>query len=280
MTLPPLSRSIETFPADVPSAWKASYSILSSDFGASTGLANGTIKPLFSADNLQLRERRLVVTLSPTTQSGFNALSPAPVMCGGYAVSKPAGFTMLGTLQQKVNIGLLIKATGYSQQTLLCDLRSGVYRIPPATNVSVGLLLSRESGGLVSIGSTIAASLVDSTDGPVIRPTQSFPVQCPAGPDEMTFYLNPMARWIDCHAQCLEFGAATAPIVMLYNPLGSEGYQPSIFRDYVNQTWFPSGDPVELFPSSDNTVVTPNAYALRVLGTAGADVVVRQFLEW
>jgi len=276
----PVVRAINTFPDDVPSSWKGSYSVLSSDFGASTGLANGTIKPLFSADNMQFRERRLSISLSPLTQSGQNALSSAPVMCGAYAATKPASFTMLATLQQKVNIGLLIRATGYAQHTLLCDLRSGIYRIPPSTSVSVGLLLSRESGGLVSIGASVSAALVDSLEGPVIRPTQSFPVQCGAGPDEMTFYLNPLARWIDCHAQCLEFGDAAAPIVMLYNPLGSEGYQPSILRDYVNQTWFPSGGPVEIFPSSDSTVIQPQAYALRVLGTAGTDVVVRQYLEW
>jgi len=264
-----------------PSSWNGLYTVVSADFPTGA-LANGVLTPLFSAINMELRERRLVVTMNPLGGGVKDAQSPPPLTCGAFGDSVPGTFTLRASLSRRANVGLKIKCYGNYEQTLLCDLRPGVYRVPPSTSVEVSLLLSRVptgAGSLSAAGLQIAAQLMDTDVGPIIRPTQTQGFAFPAGPDEISFFLNPLSRWVDVHARCATFGVAGAPILSAYPSGALDAWAPSVLRDYANQTWFPTGDPVEIYPCSDDTSAIPASYAIQTLGGAGEGVF-RQYLEW
>jgi len=269
----------ETFAKDTPSTWKGSTVISGSNVPSTgTGLQHANVIKLFSAQDLEYRERRLALAFSGAafsnaTASGY-ALNAPSTRAGFYFVTNPPpNVTPMGSAG-RFNLGL--RMTCYpSRLVLLCDAKSGVYRVPPSTEISVDLIVSRPStSNFISPFSVDANLTDDGSNDQVIRPTQSAMFSI-LGAQAFDFYLNPLTRWLDTHANVPTFGIAANPVLTL-SP--NTGFGASILRDYVNNAWFPTGDPVEVFGTSASASGDPQEYHFS--NTDTCDCVITQFLEW
>lgn len=273
------------FRPDTPPAWKGSAVVTSANVPASVGLGNANVIPLFGANATEQRERRLILGITvPSLVAGPGFASASRLRCGHYYFSAGAGVSEGGSFGSiggtaNANIGLRITVQGYVRQVLQCDFAPGIFRVPPSTDVKVEAIVSRVALGGAFNTLQLFAELVDSCEGPVSRPIESalysVPVNTVPGDGQISVYLNPYARWFDIQASAT-FGLATSPVIT------ADGfYGPSIKRDYINNTWFPTGEPVDLGGATASTNTTDRPY-YRVTNesTLAKTIVVSQFLEW
>jgi len=94
-----------------------------------------------------------------------------------------------------------------------------------------------------------------------------------------TVWLNTLTRWVDLQADSFgsdPIGSASAPIVTAASLVG-----PTIYKNYVSQTWFPSSEPVDIGGGVGNSCdANPGSYTLESTGTAQTYATFTQFLEW
>lgn len=283
-----VTRTIASYPKETPNTWKGALNVEESLFPSSLTLNNAVFRTFLSASDLELRERRLIVSVLPSRAPTISGAQPifSGTRVGSYldGVSTQKNF---GSLGRQYNLGIRITCSGYTQSVLQCDAKQGTYRIPPCTSISVAAVLSRVTdpadAGVYSPVS-IRAELSDSCDGPVVRPTETVALQF-ATNTNCAVLLNPFCRWIDFSAGDSDIGTATAPILTAYPdnqvlPLLT-GLGPGLRRNYVDLTWFPSGEPIDLGGGvgvfSDYGQA---AYRISHTGTGTAYTQFVQYLEW
>lgn len=281
-------RVTQDYGRDTPSTWKGTLLLPESAFPTTNLLQNANVLPIISTSELELRERRLIVSVlqsvSPAIAGSQQGMPGTRV--GSYFTSLPGSAVVLGSLGRRYNLGLRISCKGYASSVMQCDAKQGVYRIPPSTEVNVEAVLSRCNTNGTYSPVQVRVELSDSCDGPVTRPTET--VSLNLEPATLAIVeLNPRVRWIDLIAAGESFlGSATAPIMqgMPYNPLASPDLGtlgPMIERNYVDKTWFPSGEPVDL--GAGGSCFADNGrgnYQFTNAGTGDAYTQFIQYLEW
>lgn len=269
----------EVYRPDTPPAWKGSAIIGSTNVPATLGLDNANVVSILGINASEQRERRLILGINvPTLLVGPGYSSANRLRCGSYTFGAGAGVAQIGSYVN-ANVGLRMTCTGYTRSTLQCDYAPGIYRIPPCTDVKIEAVISRVVAGGAFTNIQLFAEIVDSCEGPVCRPMEgtvlTVPVNTVPGDGVFSMYLNPYCRWFDFHASAT-FGLATSPVFTAV----ATGYGPSIKRDYINNTWFPSGEPVDLGSLSIGVSTSRPFYTITNESTASKTLQVTQFLEW
>lgn len=160
---------------------------------------------------------------------------------------------------------------GAALKTAVFDLMNGNFQLPPVTVAHVEMVLWLCAGEAAAVQASVsAAAVVGSTNAPS-RPRRSAMFALAASATESLF-LAGNARWLDISDDGSQnaIGAAAAPV--LRAKASGFGF-PQVVRDYVNKSWFPSGQPVEVQARDVTTFDVVNT------GTGAAVVTVNQYLE-
>lgn len=164
--------------------------------------------------------------------------------------------------------------SGAFRRVAIFDCMSGQFQIPPCEFVEASVVLWRPFLGAGTFSMAVEATIEDGLTTTPTRATNTCFFSLAAAAQE-TIRLQGGARWLDLADVGIPnaIGAAAAPVLKAFSNLTNRG--PQIQRDYVNRTWFPSGDPCEIYPELGSLDLF-----VRNDGTANSDsVMVRQFLE-
>jgi hypothetical protein len=176
--------------------------------------------------------------------------------------------------------GDLLAAT---EQTVVCDLRSGTYQLPPCTFAHV-YACTWNSTGLATLGHTVACAFSDGITPHAMRPTYTIEGVLQTATAGAALNLtnavgssNAHARWFDCWAEGWNgglngVGAADAPILCVEGQSSKAGV-PALERNYLTGVFCPAWGPVEIANLASTGLRIRNA------GSADVNVCARFWLE-